>query len=412
MERRKKGKGRGAGDLAPLPPADRARLEGQVAGVAAALPAGAEAPALQELVSPNPQDPNWDAHLMAALGALSHPAIPPLLAALFGEARDKVRRKALHKTLHRLKTRGVAVPEDLLPREAASVGAPRPGSAAAFVSPIFGNGESYVILEGPPEVLGGNFLVTRISDREGFQECVLLSLNRRQQTEFWEHFREQGLMEWVSPPPAFAVRLLDEAHTAHPDTDGGASRYVAFRERLWRHWGHPDAAPDLDRELPPLLPGEQTRLLEHSRTLALDPWFHAWLPGPEEIEPWMAKLQEVENSPLVLSDQQKQVRTDAVLDEATGALYPVEDRALWQRRLRTTAYFLRLKGREEDSRAAQAAAADLNETERRALTGENPFLKGLVQCALRLAWEFQQQPEPETAPGLVVPPGESRLIRR
>ena len=44
---------------------------------------------------------------MDALGDLSHPAIPPLLAALFGEARDKVRRKALKKTLHRLKTRGV-----------------------------------------------------------------------------------------------------------------------------------------------------------------------------------------------------------------------------------------------------------------------------------------------------------------
>jgi hypothetical protein len=43
---------------------------------------------------------------MAALGGLSHPAIPPLLAALFGQARDKIRRKALKKTLHRLKTRG------------------------------------------------------------------------------------------------------------------------------------------------------------------------------------------------------------------------------------------------------------------------------------------------------------------
>ena len=54
---------------------------------------------------------------MAALGNISHPAIPPLLAALFGEAPDKVRRKALKKALHLLKTRGVPVPGDLLPRE-------------------------------------------------------------------------------------------------------------------------------------------------------------------------------------------------------------------------------------------------------------------------------------------------------
>ncbi len=57
-----------------------------------------------------------------------------------------------------------------------SVGAPRPGTAKAFVTPIFGNGESYVILEGPPEILGGNFLVALINDQEGFQECVLLNL--------------------------------------------------------------------------------------------------------------------------------------------------------------------------------------------------------------------------------------------
>ena len=153
---------------------------------------------------------------MEALGALSHPAIPPLLAALFGAARDKVRRKALKKTLHRLKTRGVPCADDLLPREEVSFGAPRPGVAKVFVSPIFGVGESYVILEGPPEVLGGNFLVSRVSDQEGFKECVLLSLKRQQQAEVWDRFREQGLDQWFSPPPAYAVSLLEEAYTRRP----------------------------------------------------------------------------------------------------------------------------------------------------------------------------------------------------
>ena len=180
-----------------------------------------------------------------------------------------------------------------------------------------------------------------------------------------------------------------------------------MREKIFRYWGRPEAAPDLDRELPALSPGEAPRLLERGRELALDPLFISFLPGPEEIAPWLTKLQEAEDSPLVLSDQQKQVRIDGVLDEATRALYPVETRPDWSRRLLTTAYYLYLSGREEDSRAARAAAADLEAMDRSALFGENPFLKSLVHYAVRLAWEMQQSREPATPSGLVAPPGEA-----
>jgi hypothetical protein len=412
MGRQKRVRDRAAADFAPLVPEARARLESQVAGVTAALKAGADLERLQEQVSPDPQDPHWDGHLMAALGALNHPAVPFLLAALFGEAKDKVRRKVLHKTLHGLKTRGVPIPEDLLPRAEATVGAPRPGTATVFVSPIFGYGETYVILEGPPEVLGGNFLASRVSDKAGFRECLLLSLKRREQADFWEQFRKQGLSQWFSPPAAYAVRLLEEAFTGPAEAGSGASQYKALRERIFRHWGRPEAAPDLEQTLPPILPGERGRFLENSRTLALDPLFHSWLPGPEEIAPWLQKLQEVQNSPLVLSDQQKQVRTDAGVDDATLALYPLETRSDWRRRLLTTAYYLNLTGRAEDARAALAAAGALDDPDRRLITGENPFLKGLVQYALQLAWEMQQPQEAATAGGLVAPAGEAPLIRR
>ena len=412
MERQKQAKARGAAEPAPLSPEARARLESQVARVVEALETEVEPAALEALVSPDPQDPDWDAHLIAALGALSHPAIPPLLAALFGQARDKIRRKALKKTLHRLKTRGVAMAPDLLPREEVSFGAPRPGAAKVFVSPIFGIGESYVILEAPPEILGGNFLVARVSDQEGFKECVLLSLKRQQQAEVWGRFREQGLDQWFSPPPAYAVRLLEEAYAHKAGAGSGAAQYGALREKIFRHWGRPEAAPDLDQELPAPSPGEMPRLLEHCRELALDPLFISFLPGPEEIAPWLAKLKEVEDSPLVLSDQQKQVRIDGVLDEATRALYPLETRADWGRRLLTTAYYLHLSGREEDSRAARAAAADLAAPESSALAGENAFLKSLVQYAVRLAYEMQPPREPATPSGLIASPGEAGLIRR
>jgi hypothetical protein len=410
MARQKRAQDRGGQEPAPLSPEARVRLESQVARVAESLETGVEPAALEALVSPEPQDPDWDGHLIAALGALSHPAIPPLLAALFGAARDKIRRKALKKALHRLQTRGVAIAADLLPKEEVSFASPRPGAATVFVSPIFGRGETYVILEAPTEVLGGNFLVSRISDQEGFKECVLLSLKRQQQAEVWDRFREQGLDQWFSPPPAYAVRLLEAAYARKGGS--GTAQYGALREKIFRHWGRPEAAPDLDRELPAPAPPEMSGLLERSRQLALDPLLIAFLPGPEEITPWLAKLQEVEDSPLVLSEQQKQVRLDGVLDEATRALYPPETWPDWGRRLLTTAYYLHLEGREEDSRAARAAASTLAAPGLSPLAGENAFLKSLVQNTVALALNMQPPREPAAPSGLITPPGEAGLIRR
>jgi hypothetical protein len=252
--------------------------------------------------------------------------------------------------------------------------------------------------------------VARVSDQEGFKECVLLTLKRQQQAEVWGRFREQGLDQWFSPPAAYAVRLLEEAYAQKGGS--GVAQYAALREKIFRHWGRPEAAPDLEQELPAPAPGEMPRLLERSRELALDPLLISFLPGPEEIAPWLAKLQEVEDSPLVLSDQQKKVRLDGLLDEATRALYPPETRAGWSRRLLTTAYYLHLSGREEDARAIRAAAISLGAPEVSALAGENFFLKSLVQSAVRLAYEMQPPREPATPSGLITSPGEAGLIRR
>ena len=83
MARQKRAKARGAAEPAPLAPEARARLESQVARVGGLLSTDVEPAALKIQVSPDSQDPDWDAHLIAALGALSHPAIPPLLVALW-----------------------------------------------------------------------------------------------------------------------------------------------------------------------------------------------------------------------------------------------------------------------------------------------------------------------------------------
>jgi hypothetical protein len=411
-ERRPKPR-RAAGGPPPLPPESAVALKDQVARLQEALAAGEDPATLSDLVSPCPGDLAWDLNLIDALGRIAHPGIPPLLATHFSASPDKERRKALKKALHLLKTRGVPVPADLFPREeAAGPQATAPPELQAQVSAIFGSGERYLILEGPREILGGNLLVARVNDQQGLRECHRLTLKRQQRQEFWEQFHSQGLDAWAAAPPIYVLRLLEEALAVTPDGEPGRDGYLPVRESLWHRLGRPGDAPALKDLLPPLAPEERGGWLEQSRRLATSELCRSWLPSPDDIVPWLDKLKAAQASVLVLSEQQQRQRQEGVLDEATAALFPRENRPRWGRRLLEMAYFLDLAGRPEEARAAQAAGEDLLPGEPSALAGENPFLQELVRYALMLAWEFFKQQDPASQPsGLVSPPREP-LIRR
>jgi hypothetical protein len=409
--RRKKSKKGPELHLPPLAPEVAERLRAQVVEVQQALAAGEDIEELKVLVNPDPDDLPWDLHLLAALATVRHEAIPRLLADLFGKSPDKERLKALKRALHVLKTRGIQVPEDILPRPEAGTGFWSPSPAAlAFVSPIFGNGERYVVLEGPKEFLGGNFLAARLSDTAGFRECHLLSLKRGRREEFWGQFHAQGL-DFADVPPAYAVRLLEEAFDQDLSNEAAAD-YAPLRTALWQHWGFPEKPEDLTARLPALAEAERQTCLERARDLVRTDLFLSWLPSMEEIAPWVKKVQEVQDSPLILSEHQQRARYDHIMEEAARSLYPPDDRDRWRRRLLEMAYFLDLKGRSEEARAAQAAAEDLATAEPSAFKGENPFFVGLIMLAVRLALEHRKHTEAQVPPGLVTPSGESLLIRR
>jgi len=408
MKDRQKKSRRAAAGLTSLPPERAVALQEQVARLKEALAAEEDLPPLQELVRTSPEDLDWDLHLLRELEKISHPAIPPLLAALFGPSPDKERRKALKRSLHVLKTRGVSIPDDLLPREGAgSPGAAKTPALTAQISPIYGPGERYVILEGPRDILDGNLLLARLSDTDGLRECHPLSLKRKQQEELWDYFRGQGFTEWAEVPPEYAVRLLEEALAKTPDGEPSREGYLPLRENLWRQVGRLEDIPPVEMRLPSLEQEERSSWLEKSRELAASELFRTWLPSFEDITPWVDKIKEIQDSPLVLTEQQQHRRQEGVADEAAAALFPEDTRPRWGRRLLEMAFFLDHTGRPAEARAAQAAGEDLLSGERSALSGENPVLQELVRIALTMGWEYRQrqkkEPQPETE-RLIVPP--------
>ncbi len=396
--------------LPSLTPEAAAVLEARLAALKEALAGGAEPKELAGLLAPGPPDPAWEDHLLAALVQLAHPAVPPLLVLLFGQGADRRRQKALKKALHLLKTKGVPVAADLLARKEREVSSGSRPAVTARVSPVLGLGERYVILEGSRQALGATMLVARLSDLAGLKEFHALEATRSQREELWQHLREQGLEHWIEVPPPYATKLLEEALALNPDA-AGAKDYAALRSRLWQHLGRPEEAPRLEEELPPLSAPELATALEQARHLGRHPLFHPWLPAPEEVAPWVQKIQEAEASPLILAEHQQRTRLEGILEEAARALFPLESRALWQRRLLDMAFVLKSLGRSEEARAARAAAQDLAARSASPLLGESPFLLGLVEVAIWLAREYLRRTEPSPTPsGLVAPPGAAPLI--
>jgi hypothetical protein len=407
MKERHRKTRRAAAGLPPLAPEQAAAIKEQLARLREALDAGAEGEQLRDLVTHEPADPAWDLHLLRELEKIPHPAVPALLAALFGQSPDKERRKALKRALHLFKTRGVPVPEDLLPREAPEAPiSPEAPALSARISSVYGNGEGFVILEGPREILGGGtLLMSRVSDTQGFRECSLFSLSKRRREDFWREFVSEGVDEMVPVPPSFALRLLEEALALTPDGEPHRDEYLPLRETLWRHLGRPDEAPTLSDLLPPLDPAERNRALEDARKLARDHLFITWVPTFEEIKPWLGRLEGLQDSPLVLTESQQTMRQDSILEEATAALFPPEDRARWGRRLLKMAYFFHLKDKTEEVRAALAAAESLLSKEQSPLSGENPFLRELVIYALLMAEKYLEQEKPKAeSSSLILPP--------
>jgi len=410
MARRLKDKKASEAALPPLASEDAAALEAMVDRVAQALAAEADVEALQNLVQTRPQDPVWDLHLIAALGALAHPVTPRLLAALFAAAPDKARRKALKRAFHALQSRGVAAPPELLPREEGLQVSETGAAVHALVSQFIENRERYVVLEGSRDLIGGNLLAARIHNLEGIRECHILDVKSKLRQEFWDFLTKGGVVEFQTIPASYALSLLEEAYQANPRA-ADATDYVGHRGRILSRLAPPET-PDLDVLLGEITPADRSRLLDESRKLAQDPLFYFWIPDAEEIAPWFDKLKEILESRLVLTDQQKQARIDDLANEAAQAMFPPDTRQLWRRRLQDMAYYLALKGRREDARAAAAAADDLIQN-RSQLLGETIFLKTLTVMALRLSWDSEQGPQKGESPlSLLAPPTQQILIAR
>jgi hypothetical protein len=312
----------------------------------------------------------------AVLHAAAQAGRADLVAALAG-CEEKELAKEAKRQLHRLKLRGVAVPEAPPPAPAA---APTPEPPpAAYGSTFDGGGERAVWL--PRNVPGRGVEVAQAvcSDVRGLVELHLGLVGRKEWRAFVKGLLERGANVGVAELPwgeaharIAAARALNEASGQRvPD---GADQWLG-------QLGPPPPLADPAASLPPLDAETEAGALAASAGLHELPVLRGWLAEEPFLREVAARLDELEKSPLALDPQQKAARLEAVVAEAVDAYFTAERRARLAGRLTGVAAWLASTGLPD--RAAQAAAAA-----RALLAGTPaaaiPFAARLVRKAFRV----------------------------
>src|SRR5437870_4528647 len=249
-------------------------------------------------------------------------------------------------------------------------------AARAWVSGVDGSGSRalWILFEGG---FGSAALCSLIvNDAAGVLEVAGGGITKRRLEAELAALRSSQKLPWVECDPARALGLVAEALALHRAQGTAPPDAFARWSRLF------DGA---DLPAPPALPAADPALVERSATLAELPEMAGWFLDPEAVQADAVELLAARASRLVVSDQVKAEREDAIVGRVIERELGPEARRRWARRLAEMALVFDATGRADLGALARAAAAALGDPD--SSPRRHPFARALAQRALALAAE-------------------------
>ena len=305
-----------------------------------------------------------DAHGAAAL---------PVLQPLSAGRTDRVVRRAARRALYRLAQRGVQPPPRPAPRPVVER---RPERAArAWLSGVDGSGSRavWVLFEGP---WGGLALCSLIvNDEAGVLDVAGGEITKKRLETELAGLRASQKLPWVEVEPARALAVVGEAVAIHRARGTRPPAAFGRWERLF---------PPTE---PAALPARaaDAALVDRAASLLELPELAGWFLDPETVQADALDLLQARESKLVISDQIRSEREEAIIGSVVERELGPAARHRWARRLDAMAFIFRATGRPEQAALAEAAAAALADEAREAR--HQPFARALALRAVEIAGE-------------------------
>lgn len=338
---------------------------------------------------------------LAALEALGHirsQAAARLLSRLAQDAPGAQRRKAARRSLHRLKSAGLALVAPS-PPQGAPLPPPRPTYVPyrTFASHIDGRGYRLIHLGLEDRSGGIHALRALVSDEVGLKDLVVVPQGKKRFDREAAALPKAEFPTWVEIPAPYGQYLVKEAAALNRPTGQGMPwAYLAWQGAIENA---PVAyqRPLIYEELGAVEVRLNPAYLEHSPDLLDLKEFASWPLEGEQLRRYRQELQALDSGSIVLPEPVKQEQQEDLLDGAVAQLFDAGARARYQRRLEEMAYVLLRTDRGREARRALAAALALGEAAPSPLQMKSPqrhpFLAALIKVGVERAAEAAERPQ-------------------
>jgi hypothetical protein len=298
----------------------------------------------------------------------------PHLLAVSEAALPKAARKALRRVMHRLRGRGVSIPEAAPPPVVVTLPPSDDALDVALLSPLDPSGARIAYLVESHPGGGARIFELILDPSRGVLECSVYTAGRSGARKFLREAEARKGFPGIAVAPDSLRRLVARCAEAQASDRPLPRTFVEWRTRLTQTPPEAGTPGELARKALGSEGGGLPRALELVREGQLGPW----PPQEAPLRALVERLQELAGGRIVVSPGQKRERIDALLSEVLSELYQPPEGERMAGRFEEMAFVLWKQGREEDARACLAAARSFGDTP----GGENAVARALIEVAL------------------------------
>jgi hypothetical protein len=307
------------------------------------------------------KDRETDRAIAFLLGRIPDRAAAEALTSRETGVTDKELKREIRRALYKLAQRGVEIApageDKTSPHEAVIKLGPE---IEAYMSAIDGAGVRMLWLVKPQMGGGIALLEGLVGDRDGLLQVGGARVRRKELRQMLEESKQKHQINMVTVPWEYADRLLYEGFERAQQTERkGLEEFTSLRSIFTFGKPKQDSHPvfqTLDSES--VRAGAWRSL---SQRLLEEPEFQSWVLDREWIEPYLRRVEDAQESRLVLNQAQKEERVAAIVRTAVAELFAGERGEIYQKRLEDMALYLTAAQRVEEAKLALAVSLALRD---------------------------------------------------
>jgi hypothetical protein len=350
------------------------------------------------------KDRETDLAIAFVLGRIPDRTAAEALIARETGATDKELKREIRRALYKLAQKGVQIPEAGGEKAAGHEAVIKLGpEIEGYVSALDGAGVRMGWLVKPQMGGGIALLEGLVSDREGLLQVGGARLRRKDLREMIEESKQKHQITMASVPWEYVDRLLYEGfEKAKAAERKGLEEFTSIRSIFTI--GKPKAG---SHPVYRVLDSTSVRAgawRSLSQKLLEEPEFESWILEREWIEPYLKRVEDAQESRLVLNQAQKEERVAAIVRSGVADIFAGDRGQLYQGRLEDMALYLNATGRAEEGKLALAVALALQEGDWGGLGAlDITFLTRLTQKSFAF-YLSEQKTKAAEEPSLIVRP--------